>query len=862
MKKLLLTLTAAICSLYGQAQIAITATGSPYLQNFNSLSDTGLNNPYSTLPNGWKASETGTGANTFYRAANGSLAGGDLYSFGDSTSTERALGTVASGTVAPVYFGAAFVNNTGSTVQNVRLSFHYELWRVGNPTRSTGPDTLVMEWAKGGSNLMAGNYTMLPNSSFISPAPATATQNVPVNGNGAANQVSITDTLHNLNLAAGDTLWLRWTDANSASFDDGMGLDDFSLTMLATAPPPTSTSGFISLAGTNASYYQSFDSLGYTYTNHLFTTLPNGWYGYEWGGDNAYNPSYGELAGGKIYSFGDSSTTERALGSVGSGSVYRSDYGAAFINNTSQTIQNIQVSYMGEQWRMGRPARPTGPDTLHFSYSKHAKAIADTAAIYQSVSQLNFFAPITNGTLNTPLNGNAAANRTFRQGLLSNLNLPAGDTLWIRWTDFDSNSFDDGLGIDSVTVAVVTPVSLLNMEFAQKSTHYNERQGTVQLPVVIHNKSAYLSQAEVFVADSGNVDFSRDLSLTPGYVYWSPATTDSIANFSFTLNSNEPFEGDEYFVLGLRNPANGILGAITRDTVWIHNYTFPSVTLSTLATETANGIADSLGLPAQIEGIVHSENYSLTGGLNFYMQDATGGINIYQVQWPAAGYQPQVGDKLRIWGQVSQFRGLTRMEGLDSVQLLATAQPLYTPQPVSAVNEATESKYLQLTSVRLVPAVAQWPANLKVQAVNQQSGDTFFIYVPSQSNLSGTAAPTGTFTIRGIGTQFAPTTTTPFVGGYELVAIDNALTPAAINQTVVPESRITLYPNPFTDFLKVESRENMLQIEVYRTTGERVAQYTPAASRFTLDTHSWTAGMYLIRITQASGVWGYKTFKK
>jgi hypothetical protein len=315
-------------------------------------------------------------------------------------------------------------------------------------------------------------------------------------------------------------------------------------------------------------------------------------------------------------------------------------------------------------------------------------------------------------------------------------------------------------------------------------------------------------------------------------------------------------------VLGLRNPANGSLGNLIRDTVWIHNYTFPVVTLSKLATEGATGRADSLGLPAQIEGIVHSENYSLSQGLNFYIQDATGGINIYAAQWPATGYQPQVGDRLRIWGQVSQFRGLTRMEMLDSVQVMATAQPLYTSRRVSSVSEATESQYVQLDSVRLVPAIAQWPANLKVQAVSQQTGDTFFIYVPSQSNLAGTGAPSGSFSVRGIGSQFAPTTTLPFAGGYELIAIDNALTPTAVNPIAVPGSSVTLYPNPFTDFLKLESRENILQIAVYRTTGEQVAHYQPAAGHFTLDTHSWTPGMYLVRITQASGVSGYKMLKK
>jgi hypothetical protein len=61
----------------------------------------------------------------------------------------------------------------------------------------------------------------------------------PLNGNAAANRTPISGTITSLNIPNGATFWIRWADLNAASFDDGLAIDDFSLTPAANTTAPS-----------------------------------------------------------------------------------------------------------------------------------------------------------------------------------------------------------------------------------------------------------------------------------------------------------------------------------------------------------------------------------------------------------------------------------------------------------------------------------------------------------------------------------------------------------------------------------------------------------------------------------------------
>lgn len=237
MKKIYLILLSCITIFTVNAQISITANGTAFTQDFNSLASTGTA-AITTLPLGWTFIETGTGANTTYTADNGSTASGNTYSYGTAVATDRAFGTLLSGSVTST-IGASFTNNTGVTVGTIDISFIGEQWRIGALGRQ---DRLEFQYSTNATSLTTGTYIAVAGLNFI--APISIGTVGPLDGNLAANRTAVTASITGLNIPAGATFWIKWNDPNVTGADDGLAIDDFSITTTA-APadvtPPTVT---------------------------------------------------------------------------------------------------------------------------------------------------------------------------------------------------------------------------------------------------------------------------------------------------------------------------------------------------------------------------------------------------------------------------------------------------------------------------------------------------------------------------------------------------------------------------------------------------------------------------------------------
>jgi hypothetical protein len=214
----------------GQAQcISLTTSGSAYTQNFNSLASSGTS---STLPAGWFMLETGTNANTTYSAGTGSSNTGDTYSFGSTTApTDRALGGLRSGSLVPL-FGACFTNNTGAAITSLAVSYFGEEWRLGTAGRT---DQLNFEYSVNATALNTGTWSGVSALNFITPDTTTVGAK---DGNSAGERTSLSSTISSLSVANGATFWIRWSDVDATGADDGLAVDDFSLTPTAAAASP------------------------------------------------------------------------------------------------------------------------------------------------------------------------------------------------------------------------------------------------------------------------------------------------------------------------------------------------------------------------------------------------------------------------------------------------------------------------------------------------------------------------------------------------------------------------------------------------------------------------------------------------
>ena len=198
-------------------------------QNFDTLATTGT---AATLPNGWYLNETGTSANAdgSYTAGTGASTAGDTYSFGAAASSERALGSVTSGTLAPSY-GVSLTNNTGATITQLAVSYTGEEWRLGTAGRT---DRLDAQISTDATSLTSGTYTNVDPLDFS--APDTAGPVGARDGNAAADRTAISAPITGLNIPNGASFWLRWVDLDASGNDDGLAIDDVSVTPLYTAP--------------------------------------------------------------------------------------------------------------------------------------------------------------------------------------------------------------------------------------------------------------------------------------------------------------------------------------------------------------------------------------------------------------------------------------------------------------------------------------------------------------------------------------------------------------------------------------------------------------------------------------------------
>ena len=163
----------------GNAQVNITSTATPYTQNFNTLKATAGTS--TTLPTGWKLLETGTNANTSYTTDGGSSTTGDTYSYGTGTATERAFGTLRSGSLIST-LGVQIKNSTTQTITSLTISYTGEEWRCGTAART---DQLDFQYSFSATSLSTGTWTDVNSLDFISPSTTTTGAK---DGNAAANR--------------------------------------------------------------------------------------------------------------------------------------------------------------------------------------------------------------------------------------------------------------------------------------------------------------------------------------------------------------------------------------------------------------------------------------------------------------------------------------------------------------------------------------------------------------------------------------------------------------------------------------------------------------------------------------------------
>ena len=215
--------------------VSLTALASTYTENFDTLAGSGTG--HTTLPNGWWLAESGTNANGQYQAGTGSLNTGDTYSFGAAGSTERSFGGLQSGSLTPTV-GASFTNDTGATITTLTIAYTGEQWRLGALGRA---DRIDFQYSLDATSLTTGAWMDVDGLDFTAPTQGPTIGLL--DGNAAANRTAVSAAISGLSIAAGATFWIRWASFDASGADDGLAVDDFSLTpSVAEAAPSVASS--------------------------------------------------------------------------------------------------------------------------------------------------------------------------------------------------------------------------------------------------------------------------------------------------------------------------------------------------------------------------------------------------------------------------------------------------------------------------------------------------------------------------------------------------------------------------------------------------------------------------------------------
>lgn len=225
-----------------QAAISVGSTAFVYGESFDTLTTSTSATAWAndvTLP-GWSLFVSTGGAAATYAADNGGSNAGTFRSYGSTGSSDRALGGAASG---GTYFGSppsgaiagwiavAFSNDTGSALTGFTLGFDGEQWRNGG---NTSAQPMILEYGYG-STFASVTWTA-PGGSFDWTSPVVGSSPAGIDGNSAGKVAGVGGTVTTA-WAAGDTLWIRWTERNDIGNDHGLAIDNLTLSVSAVPEP-------------------------------------------------------------------------------------------------------------------------------------------------------------------------------------------------------------------------------------------------------------------------------------------------------------------------------------------------------------------------------------------------------------------------------------------------------------------------------------------------------------------------------------------------------------------------------------------------------------------------------------------------
>lgn len=362
----------------------------------------------------------------------------------------------------------------------------------------------------------------------------------------------------------------------------------------------------------------------------------------------------------------------------------------------------------------------------------------------------------------------------------ANLNIvtPLGDTLIIR-IDSDTKIYDSLMVTSTDTITVIGALT----QFDNSSPYFDGYQILPSVDEDIMVKPAILSSCNM------PTNLSASPMATEASLSWTTGGSNiwniEFGPVGFAQGSGSLMQGinsNPYTLTGLMSSTSydfyvqDSCASLNSSSAWAGPFNFmttmpmaiPTYDIATITTVDANGEPDSLGVYCKVVGTVFTPDYDGNNGYSFYIQDGTGGINIFNFSDLPSGYQSKKGDEIRAVGEVLFYNGLIEIQ-VDSITILSQGNSVGSPTVVTSFDATTVNEFIKIEKVKIVDP-QQWPAagdnaNLDIATA---TGDTLVMRIDKDVFIQDTmmTAPTGFIDVTGVGGQFD--SQAPYFDGYQI----------------------------------------------------------------------------------------------